>query len=276
LTGIERPMQSAVAPGSPGKTGVSVRAYRIVVLVAAFAVAAPLRAEPVRVAVASNFAGSAEALGALYRQRDPAVQIRFSAGSSGKLYAQIENGAPFDLFLSADRERPERLEQRGLAVAGSRFTYAVGRLVLWSAVPALQGKDCRQALLDLQFRHLALANPGTAPYGAAALAVLDRLGLPPRKLGARVVQGENIAQTLQFVATGNAELGFVALSQLTGPGAPVGTCRWVIPADHHPPIAQQAVLLTRARANASATGLFEFLKSDTARALIAAHGYDLD
>lgn len=246
-----------------------------IVLVLALGAAAPVRAEQVTVAVASNFARPAEQLAELYRKQDAGADIRFSAGSSGKLYAQIENGAPFDVLLSGDAERPEQLEAKGLTVAGSRFTYALGRLVLWSADPALRGRDCRQALIDIDFRHVAIANPKTAPYGVAAVAVLDRLNLGLKRLGILVVQGENIAQTMQFVASGSAQLGFVALSQLRGAEAPAGTCRWDVPADQHPPIAQQAVLLKRAASNKSAAGFLAFLKGDAARKLIAVHGYDL-
>ena len=230
--------------------------------------------EQVTVAVAANFAKTAEALGRMYQATNPQAEIRFSPGSSGKLHAQIENGAPFDIFLSADRERPQLLDDKGLAVPGSRFTYAFGRLVLWSADPKLAGKDCRQALIDIEFRHVALANPKTAPYGAAAVAVLQKLKLGPDRLGPLVVQGENIAQTLQFVASNSAQLGFVALAQLRDPAVPQGSCRWDIPAAEHPPIEQQAVLLKRAAGNRSAAGFYEFLKSEAAGKLIASHGYD--
>lgn len=232
------------------------------------------RAEQVTVAVASNFHKSAEELAQLYKATDPTAEIRFSPASSGKLYAQIENGAPFDVFLSADSERPEQLEQKGLAVPGSRFTYALGRIVLWSADPKLAGKDCRQALVDIDFRHLALANPKTAPYGVAAVAVLETHKLGLAKLGGLVVQGENIAQTLQFVATGSAQLGFVARSQLLEPGVPATTCRWDVPANEHPPIQQQAVLLKRGAANKSAAGFLAFIRSETGQKLVASHGYD--
>jgi len=248
--------------------------YRIFVLILGLAGGGPACAQPVTVAVASNFLKSAEQLAELYRATDAQAQIRFSPASSGKLYAQIENGAPFDVFLSADSERPTQLEQKGLAVAGSRFTYALGRLALWSNDPKLAGKDCRQALVDVDFRHLAIASPRAAPYGIAAVAVLEKLNLGLPRLGGLVVQGENIAQTLQFVATGAAQLGFVAQAQLRDAGAPAGTCRWDVPTELHPPIAQQAVLLKRGAANASALGFVQFLKGEAARKLIAAHGYD--
>lgn len=250
------------------------RSRRIAVLALALAAVGPARAEQVTVAVASNFHKSAEQLATLYRATDAQAQIRFSPASSGKLYAQIEHGAPFDLFLSADSDRPRQLEQNGLTVPGTRFTYALGRLALWSNDPTLAGKDCRAALTRMEFRHLALASPKAAPYGVAAVTVLETLNLGLPRLGERVVQGENIAQTLQFVATGAAQLGFVAQAQLLDPAVPKGTCRWDVPADLHPPIAQQAVVLKRAAANKSALGFAQFLKGDVARKLIAAHGYD--
>jgi molybdate transport system substrate-binding protein len=249
-----------------------VRYCRAIGLVLALAGATPALAGSVTVAVASNFTRTAEDIAARFTKQSGHT-VSFSAGSSGKLYAQVGNGAPFDVFLSADAERPERLEQDGLAVAGSRFTYALGRLVLWSNDPAL--KDCKAALAAGRFRHLSIANPKTAPYGVAALAVLARLGVPAESLGGRLVQGENIAQTLQFVASGGAQLGFVALSQLRGASAPVGSCRWEVPADLHAPLLQQAVLLRRAGGNAAAAEFLRFLRADTARELIRRDGYDL-
>lgn len=244
-------------------------------LCATLLVAAPVSAQQSAVvAVAANFSRSAEALAAQYAKDSGAI-VTFTSGSTGKLYAQIEHGAPFDAFLSADLERPQQLEEKGLAVAGSRFTYAFGRLVLWSNDPALKGKDCRKALSNIEFRHLAIANPKTAPYGVAAVSVLENLKLPLHKLGVLVVQGENIAQTMQFVATNNAQLGFVALSQLKGPEAIEGTCRWDVPADQHGPIEQQAVLLKRGESNPAASGFLKFLKSDAARELIRQDGYDV-
>jgi molybdate transport system substrate-binding protein len=250
------------------------RTLAVVLALCACARVGAAEPERVTVAVAANFTKTAEQLARMYEATNPQAQIRFSPGSSGKLHAQIENGAPFDIFLSADGERPALLEQKGYAVAGSRFTYALGRLVLWSNDAKLAGKDCRQALIDIDFRHVAIANPKTAPYGVAAVAVLEKLGIGPQRLGPLVVQGENIAQTLQFVASGSAQLGFVPLSQLGDPGVPAGSCRWDIPADLHPPIVQQAVLLKRAAGNKAAVAFHEFLKSDVARKLIASHGYD--
>jgi molybdate transport system substrate-binding protein len=191
-----------------------------------------------------------------------------SAGSSGQLYAQIRNGAPFDVFLSADTARPAQLERDGLTEPGSRFTYAVGRLVLYG--PTLDsvragGADLRGAGV----RHIAIANPRTAPYGAAAVQAIERLGLGTQ-LRDRVVQGENIAQTWQFVRSGAAELGFVALSQVLS--EPTRTY-WLVPQDHHDMIAQDAVLLRSAASEPAAIGYLAFLRTDTARRVIELSGY---
>jgi molybdate transport system substrate-binding protein len=231
-------------------------------------------APPVNVAVAANFGSTAKALAGKFGAGSD-LQVNVTTGASGKFYAQIENGAPFDIFLSADAERPEQLERKGHAVPGTRFTYARGRMTLFSASPELRGQDCKAALAAGSFRHLAIANPKVAPYGAAALAVLAGMNLTPEALGDRLVRGENVAQTLQFVATGNAQLGFVALSQMKGEDAPAATCRWDVPAGLHPPIVQQAVLLRRAAANRTAQDFFSYLQSGAARALIREDGYDV-
>jgi molybdate transport system substrate-binding protein len=245
------------------------------VLALAGALAGPaLAASPVTVAVASNFGTTAKALAKQFTANSD-LEINVTTGSSGKFYAQIENGAPFDLFLSADAERPEQLEQNGLAVADTRFTYAIGKLVLFSADPQLKDQDCKAALSAGKFRHLAIANPKVAPYGAASVAVLAGMGLAPQALAGRLVQGENIAQALQFVATGSAELGFIALSQMKGKDAPAATCRWDVPTDLHAPIVQQGVLLKRAANNRTARNFLKYLHSEAARALIREDGYDV-
>jgi molybdate transport system substrate-binding protein len=275
LTNARAPLQSAVAAAIAALPPIiRETSVRVLIFLTAVALAFGAEAAPVTVAVASNFSTTANAIAKKFAGSSD-VEINFSAGSSGKLVAQIENGAPFDIFLSADAERPERLEQKGLAVAGSRFTYALGRIVLWSAAPGLKGQDCKAALASGNFRHIAIANPATAPYGVAATRVLEGLGLTAPKLGDRLVMGENIAQTLQFVATGSAELGFIALSQLRGKDAPAGSCQWTVPAESHAPIVQQAALLKRGAGNRGAVDFFNFLKSDAARELIRNDGYDL-
>ena len=196
-----------------------------------------------------------------------------SFGASGRFYAQIKNGAPFAVFLSADEATPLRLEAEGAAVPGSRFTYAIGRLALWSAQPGRV--DTEGAVLQRgNFAHLAIANPKTAPYGAAAVEVLAALGVL-EGLKPKLVQGENIAQAQQFVASGNAELGFVALSQVWRDGKLSEGSVWVVPTRLHAPIRQDAVLLLAGRDKPAAQALLSYLKGDKARALIRSFGYEL-
>ncbi|MBW8328579.1 MAG: molybdate ABC transporter substrate-binding protein [Thiobacillus sp.] len=199
-------------------------------------------------------------------------QAKLAFGSTGKFYAQIRNGAPFDVLLAADDETPAKLEREGGAVAGSRFTYSIGRLALWSAKPDYVD-DKGAVLKQGTFKHLALANPKLAPYGAAAVETLNRLGLLAA-LQPKFVQGENIAQTFQFVSTGNAELGFVALSQVTEAGKLKRGSAWIVPPGLHAPIRQDAVILTRGKDTPAALALMKYLKTDKARAIIRAYGYD--
>jgi molybdate transport system substrate-binding protein len=226
----------------------------------------------VQVAVAANFAGPMEKLAAQF-QRDTGHKAVVASGATGKFYAQIRNGAPFEVLLSADDETPARLEAEGHAVARSRFTYAVGRLVLWSA--KANYVDATGAVLKTgDFTHLAIANPKTAPYGAAAVAVIDKLGLTAR-LQPRLVQGENIAQAFQFASTGNAELGFVAQAQVWRDGKFTVGSGWIVPATMHAPIRQDAALLTRGAKNPAAQALLDYLRTDKAKALIRAYGYEV-
>jgi molybdate transport system substrate-binding protein len=230
----------------------------------------PAHATEVRVAVAANFVGTLARIGKAF-QASAGDTIAASSGSTGTLYAQIHNGAPYDVLLAADVEHPKRLEQEGLAVAGTRFTYARGQLVLWSRDPQLVDSDGK-VLRTGSFRHLAIANPATAPYGAAAQQVLERLGLLST-LAPRLVRGENIGQTFQFVRSGNAELGFVALAQVRQLAPSARGSSWVVPANLYDPIEQQAVLLTRAHDNAAARAFVEFLRGKAARDMIKADGY---
>ncbi len=224
------------------------------------------------VAVAANFAAPMQRI-AVDFQMASGHKLRLAFGSTGAFHAQIRNGAPFHVLLAADDETPTRLVQEGLADGPSRFTYAIGSLVLWSAKPGFV--DDRGAVLKAgRFDTLALANPKTAPYGRAAIETLTTLGLLPT-LQAKFVQGENIAQTLHFVASGNAELGFVALSQVMQEGGASKGSAWRVPADLHTPIRQDAVLLNAARGNAAASALLQYLKSDQARALIRSFGYQV-
>lgn len=232
----------------------------------------PAHADTTQVAVASNFTAPMNAIAAEFA-RDSGHQAKLAFGSSGKFYAQIKNGAPFQAFLSADDETPAKLEAEGLSVPGSRFTYAIGRLVLWSAQPGYVDAKA-EVLKKNQFNKLALANPKLAPYGKAALEVLTGMGLLDA-LTPKFVQGENIAQTWQFASTGNAELGFVALSQVMKDGKIGSGSAWIVPSKLHTPIRQDAVILTAGRGNAAAEALMKYLKGDKAKAIIRSYGYDL-
>lgn len=223
------------------------------------------------VAGAANFMEVAERLEADF-ERASGHTLTFVAGSTGKLYAQIAHGAPFDAFLSADRERPERLEKEGLAVAGSRFTYATGRLTLWSSEPGRVGSDGAATLRRGDFRRLAIANPDLAPYGAAARQTLENLGLWERFEG-RIVMGQTIGQAHAMVASGNAELGFVALSSVLSPRNETEGSRWDVPPRLHAPIHQDAVLLAKGAGNPAARGFLDFLRSEKAKSVIRSHGY---
>lgn len=229
-------------------------------------------ADQINVAVASNFSAPMHAIAAEFA-RDTGHQARPSFGSSGKFYAQIRNGAPFQVLLSADDETPSRLEREGLTVPGSRFNYAIGTLALWS--PQTGYVDAQgEVLRHGRFNKLAIASPKLAPYGVAAVEVLDHMGLR-NALTAKWVQGENIAQTWQFVSTGNAELGFVALSQIMKEGKITAGSTWIVPSRLHSPILQDAVLLPSGKGNPAAEALMKYLKGDKARAIIKSYGYEL-
>jgi molybdate transport system substrate-binding protein len=235
--------------------------------------ASSVDAEPVTVAVASNFVAPMGELVAEFEQATGHL-IQVSPASTGVLYAAARNGARYAALLAADIERPRRLEQEGIGVPGSRFTYAIGTLVLWSADPELAGSDCRSALDDLGKRRLAIANPVTAPYGAAAKSFLQDAGLW-KQVQDNLVFGQNIAQTLQFVATRNASLGLIAASQVNSEQLPAATCQWVVPAATHPPIEQQAILLKQGAGTEVAAAFLEFVGGPAGRAIIAAQGYEV-
>lgn len=229
-------------------------------------------AEDIHVAVASNFtAPMNDIVEAFERNSDHHVVLSF--GASGKFYAQIRNGAPFQVFLSADQAKPQALVQEGWTVESTRFTYALGALALWSRDPGLVDPQGR-ILNEGNFNKLALANPRLAPYGVAAVEVLENLELV-EETRSRWVRGENIAQTYQFVYTGNAEVGFVALSQVIQNGKLKGGSAWLVPPDRHSPIRQDAVLLKRGADSEGARALWRFLQSDTARGIIESYGYHL-
>ena len=222
------------------------------------------------VAVAANFAEPARALAALLAQTT-GHRLELSVGATGRLYAQIRNGAPLDVFLAADTRAPAQLETEGLAVPGSRLTYATGQLVLWSARSGLVDAQGEVLKTD-RFRKLAIANPRTAPYGAAAVEVMDRLGISAA-LAPRLVQGESIGQAYNFAVTGNADLAFVALSQVLVDGQLKAGSMWRVPPALYAPIRQDAVLLTRGANNEAAHALMALLRSPAGLALIRYFGY---
>ncbi|MDR2880678.1 MAG: molybdate ABC transporter substrate-binding protein, partial [Azoarcus sp.] len=224
------------------------------------------------VAVAANFTAPMQALAAGFEQETGHKAV-LSFGASGAFYAQIKNGAPFDVFLSADDTTPARLEKEGDAVPGSRFTYAIGTLVLWSAKEGFVD-DKGEVLKKGAFRHLSIADPGKAPYGAAAVETLMELGRYDT-LKSRFVTGNNIAQAHQFVFTRNAELGFVAFSQVYKDGKLTSGSAWIVPENLHTPILQDAVLLAKGRNNPAASALLQYLKGPKAAATIKSYGYQV-
>lgn len=235
-----------------------------------------VHADEITLAVAANFSRAAKALAAEFEQHS-GHRVQLSFGSTGAHYAQIINGAPFDAFFAADEKTPERLEDDGRIKRGSRFTYAEGQLILWSAKADLVDPEGK-VLQSGKFTHLALANPRLAPYGQAAQQTLESLGLA-EQLQEKIVRGENISQAYQFIHTGAAELGFVALAQLVDPtdrstgssGSNISGSYWVVPPQLYQPIKQQAVLLNDKKA---AQAFVDFVRSDRGRTIIRSHGYN--
>jgi len=231
-----------------------------------------VHAAEVSVAVAANFTVPMQKLAVAFEQAS-GHKATLAFGSTGRFYAQVKNGAPFQVLLAADDETPAKLEKEGLAVAGSRFTYATGRLVLWSADPGVVDER-GEVLKKPGTGRIAIADPRLAPYGAAAVETMGRLGVA-QALQPRIVQGENISQAYQFVLTGNAQMGFVALSQVMVHGRIDKGSAWRVPAELHAAIKQDAVVLNAGKDNPAAAALMTFLRSDAARAVIRAHGYEL-
>lgn len=238
----------------------------IVALIFSFTAIRGVYAGEVRVAVAANFTQTAKRIGRIFAQESGHHPI-FSFASTGQLYAQISQGAPFDVFLSADRLRAKMAIEKGFAAQGSRFSYATGRLALFS--PHNKSAADPSALARGNFQKIAIANPLTAPYGAAAVETMKSLGVYST-LRPKLVQGNNIAQTYQFVYTGNAALGFVALSQIAGHEKGY---RWIVPEQHHSPLKQDAVLLKTGKNNAAARAFLSFLKTPAAKTILMKHGY---
>lgn len=229
-------------------------------------------AETALVAVATNFSEVIDILKADF-EATSGHELTIITGSTGKLYAQIVNGAPFDVFMAADQARPERLVQDGRAL-DTRFTFATGLLALWSADADRIGENGLQALTET-YRHLAIANPQLAPYGVAAKEALSALGLL-ETLQSRIVMGENIGQTHALIASGNAELGIVALAYATSPRNVTAGSYWVIPPELYAPIHQDAVLTGHGQDNAAAHAFMAYLQSDPAKEIIRAYGYEVE
>ena len=247
------------------------RGLGLLVAAALALTSAPARAADLLVAVAANFLDAAEALEPGF-EASTGHDVAFAAGSTGKLYAQILSGAPYDVFLSADAARPADLAAQGLAEPDSVFTYATGRLALWSADAARIGPDGAATLARGDFRTLAIANPELAPYGLAARETLAALGLWDA-VAPKIVMGQNIGQTFALVATGNADLGFVALAALRSPATDAAESGWIVPETLHGPIRQDAALIRRGIGNPAAAAFLDYLQSDEARAVIAHFGY---
>ncbi len=231
----------------------------------------PVSAEQAMVAVAANFIGPFREVSTEF-EKTTGHTVRAAAGSSGNFYAQIKNGAPFDIFFSADTERPKLLEDEGFAVKGSRFTYAIGRLVLWS--PSADLVKGENTLRSNNFKRLAIANPKTAPYGVAAMQVMQQLELW-ESLQPQIVMGESLGQTMGFIESGNAQLGFVALAQVLDQKITRQGSRWDVPNNLHEPIKQDMILLTKGKDNAAAKALMEFMRGPQANTIITRYGYEL-
>lgn len=246
------------------------RSYLACSLLLALGIPAIAEADEVQVAVAANFLAPLQEIAKSF-EKETGHQTLITSGATGQLFTQIQHGAPFEVMISADAKTPKKLVKNELALADSQFTYARGKLVLWSVDPALV--DASGAVLKTgKFKHLAIANPKTAPYGTAAMEALDKLGLTA-SLKSKLVEGDNISQAKQFVDTGNAEVGFVALSQIYKNGKITKGSAWVVPLDLYAPIYQDAVLLKKGEDNPAATALLNYLKSDKAKAIMTTYGY---
>ena len=246
---------------------------RLIALLTAYLAgsASSVHADQISVAVAANFTAPMQVIAAGF-EKETGHKLQAAYGATGKFYAQIRNGAPFEVLLTADDETPAKLIKDNAAVAGSQLTYAIGKLVLWSAKPAIVD-GAGAVLKNGGFNHLAIANPKLAPYGAAAVEVMKGLGVV-ESIRPKIVTGESIAQTHQFISTGNALLGFVALSQVLKDGKIEGSA-WIVPAKLYAPIRQDAVMLEKGRGKPAAEALMKYLKSDKARAVIQSFGYAL-
>lgn len=242
-----------------------------VVALTLLACTAPALADEIQVAVAANFTAPMQQIAAAFQEETGHV-VKASFGATGKFYSQIKNGAPFEVLLAADDKTPTKLVEEGAAVKDSQFTYAIGTLVLWSAKPDFVD-DAGQVLKTGDFNKVAIANPKLAPYGVASIETLTALGLLDA-IEPKFVMGQSISQTFQFVDTGNAELGFVALSQVMEDGKIKKGSAWVVPGKFHEPIRQDAVILNNGKDKPAAAALMDFLKGEKAQAVITSFGYE--
>ena len=246
------------------------RSYLACSLLLALSIPTAAQADEVQVAVAANFLAPLQEIAKSF-EKETGHHALITSGATGQLFTQIQNGAPFEVMISADAKTPKKLVKSELALTDTQFTYARGKLVLWSVDPAMV--DANGAVLKSdKFKHLAIGNPKTAPYGAAAMETLDKLGLTA-SLKSKFVESENISQAKQFVDSGNAEVGFVALSQIYKDGKITKGSAWVVPLDLYAPIYQDAVLLKKGEDNPAATALLNYLKSDKAKAIMTTYGY---
>ena len=248
-----------------------------VIILSASVVFGTAKAQEITLAVATNFTAPMQKIAQAFEQ-DTGHKVLLAFGATGKFYAQIKNGAPFAVLLSADDETPARLEKEGVAIAGTRFTYAVGRLALWSKNPSLVD-DKGHVLLSNNtdknnFKKLAIADPKLAPYGAAAIEVIERMGVID-KVRSKLVQGDSISQAFQFVMTENAELGFVALSQISIDGRITQGSAWVVPQNLYTPLKQDAALLSFGKVNTAAIALMKYMRTERAQTIIRSYGYSL-
>ena len=246
----------------------------VLIILIVLLVAAKAFAEQALVATATNFAEVAAILKSDFESTSH-HQVEIASGSTGQLYAQILHGAPYDVLLAADQERPKLLERTSDGVSGTRFVYAIGRLTLWSPQETQVGADAPSMLKSGQFDTLAIANPLLAPYGVAAEETLQSLNLLAA-LEMKIVMGENIGQTHALIATGNADLGFVSLSTVMSPRNTQPGSRWDVPVDLYRPIRQDALLLRHGSGNAAAKAFLVYLKSESARTTIESFGYGIE
>lgn len=246
------------------------QSFYLLTIVLYIFISGPACADKARIAVAANFIKTVKQLKTDF-EKHSSHSLLLSSGSSGKLYAQIINGAPFDIFLSADIDRPEKLEKTEFALPKTRFTYALGKLILWTGNQKLKQTD-HTILKSKSIKRLAIANPKTAPYGVAALEVINTMKVG-KLLEKKLVYGENITQTYQFIATGAAQAGFISSSQLSS----TKTANiWIVPEDMYAPIRQQAILLKKSQNNPAARAFYTYLKSPAARTIIQQNGYGLE